>query len=130
MKTKALKHTLKIRGKELKLYYYEENFWLTLNSMAEFFNRPVSFIYQMLKEIEKSSRINLKRFNKQLHITLDNKKTTTGNFFSFEILLAVAYKINPKKALELHKLTISSYHQMLSTPTKQKKGFMSILRGV
>ena len=130
MKNTAINHPVKLGRKELNLYFYENNFWLTLNSIAEFFNKPVSNIFHILKEMEKTTKINLKKYNKHLPLTLKNGKITTGNFFSFEILLAVAYKINPKKALELHKLTISSYHRMLSTPTKQKKGFMSILRGV
>jgi len=129
MKQTALNHPIKVGTKRLNLYYYENNFWLTLNSIAEFFNKPVSHIYQVLKQLEKTNKINLTKFNKHLQITLKNGKHTVGNFFSFELLIAVAYKINPKKALELHKTSITSFQKLLLEPAKQKRGFMSILRG-
>ena len=130
MKKVALNHNIKIGHKNLNLYYYENNFWLTLNSISELFNCSASRIFILLKQMEKSSKINLKKFNKHIMITLQNGKTTTGNFFSFEILMAIAYKLNPQKALQLHQLSFNSYQKILSKPATEKKSFIKRLRWV
>jgi len=130
MKTVALDQKIKIGRKELKLYYYENNLWLTLNSISEFFNCSINQIYISLKQLEKTSKINLKKFNKHLPITLQNGKTTVGNFFSLEILIAIAYKINPKKALQLYKLSLTSYQNILIKSTPKKESFTKKLSGL
>ncbi len=130
MKKVALNHNIKVGQKDLNLYYYENNFWLTLNTISELFNCNANTIFTILKQLEQTSKINLKKFNKHILITLKNGKTTTGNFFSFEILMAIAYRLNPQKALQLHKLSLSSYQKILSKPTIQKRSFINRLRGV
>ena len=54
-------------------------------------------------------------------------KKTVGNFFSLEIVIALAYKLNPKKAIELYKWSLSAYRGFLSTQGKSSNSLVKKL---
>jgi hypothetical protein len=123
MKSVAINYPVRFGKREINLYYHENSFWLTLNSLSEFFNCSVSKVYISIKEL----KLNSKRYNKHLTVKLKNGKKTVGNFFSLEIVIALAYKLNPKKAIELYKWSLSAYRGFLSTQTKSSNSLVKKL---
>jgi len=75
--------------------------WLTQKTMAELFNVKVNTINYHLKEIFNSDELSEKSVIRKIRITASDGKDYNTNFYSLDAIIAVGYRINLKKPLNL-----------------------------
>ncbi len=85
---------------ELNVYYYDNTFWLTLNSMSRLFNCSAQKIYTTLKEIQQKDTFSTIVVNQYIEVTSNSGKKSIGNFYNLDIIIAIGYRLSPKEATE------------------------------
>jgi hypothetical protein len=81
----------------INIYFANETFWITQNQMSELFGCDIRVIFTALNELFEANILNRAVSNRQLQIRTQNEDVYRGNFYDFDALLAVGYRLNPKE---------------------------------
>jgi hypothetical protein len=81
----------------LKVSVENENIWLTQKQIVELFQKDQSVISRHINNIFKIGEIDEKSNMQKMHIANSDKPV---KFYSLDVVLAVGYRTNSKKAIE------------------------------
>jgi hypothetical protein len=85
------------RGVRLEVRLEGETLWLTLNQMAELFERDKSVISRHLKNVFASRELSRKAVVAEDATTAADGKTYRVEYFNLDAILSVGYRVNSKR---------------------------------
>ena len=95
----------------VSVYYYDENFWLTQQSMAELFGCSKSNISEHLTHIfdeeELSKDIVMRKFG------ISEFSTKPTNFYNLDAIISVGYRVNSQKATRFRQWATSTLKEYI-----------------
>ncbi len=128
MNTQTLSYQSQKNKKELNVYYHENTFWLTLNSMTELFNSSAPKIYLALKDIQKSDSLNEMTINRHLEVKSISGNKSIGNFYNLDVIMAIGYRLNPKEATEFRLWSLFMIKNYILQRAKLEYGIVGSLK--
>ena len=80
--------------------YKDETLWLTQKGMAKVFDVQVPAISKHLKNIFEEDELNKNSVVSKMEITADDGKNYNTEVYNLDVIIAVGYRVNSKKATE------------------------------
>lgn len=113
---------------ELNVYYHNNTFWLTLDSMSHLFNCSAQKIYTTLKEIHKKGAFSSMVVNQSIEVNLNSGKKIVGNFYNLDIIMAIGYRLNPNEATEFRLWSLFMVKNYIFQQAKMEYGVVGSLK--
>jgi hypothetical protein len=85
---------------KLEVFIQDETLWLTQKMMAELFGVDIRTINEHLQNIFKSEELNEKAVIRKFRITASDGKTYQTQYYNLDVVIAVGYRVNSKKATQ------------------------------
>ncbi len=82
----------------LKVYYQDRTFWMTLESIAKLFKSDSKIVFKTLKEILNSENFSEEEINRSIEILSKNGTKLFANSYNLDIVMAIGYRLNIKEA--------------------------------
>lgn len=89
------------RNVSVDVVYNDETFWLTQKSMAELFDVKVPAVSKHLTNIFNDKELEEDSVVSKMEITASDGKKYNTNFYNLDAIIAVGYRVNSKKQLNL-----------------------------
>ena len=80
--------------------FKDETFWMTQKDMAKLFDVNVPAISKHLKNIFESGELDLLAVISKMETTAEDGKIYQTNFYNLDVIIAVGYRVNSKKATQ------------------------------
>ena len=90
-------------SKSMGMRYEDENIWLTQKQMATLYNVNIRTINYHINKIFKSSELDKNSVIRNYEITATDGKTYNTMHYDLQIIIAVGFKINNKRAVQFRK---------------------------
>ncbi len=87
----------------IEMRYEDENIWLTQKMMATLYNVDVRTINYHVKKIFGDSELHEDSVIRKFRITAADGKSYSTNHYSLEMIIAVGFKVNSKRAVQFRK---------------------------
>ena len=85
---------------KLEIFLEEETLWLSQKMMAELFEVEVNTINYHIKEIFKSGELEEDSVIRKFRITASDGKNYNTSFYNLDMIIAVGYRVNSKRATQ------------------------------
>jgi hypothetical protein len=85
---------------KLEVFLQDENIWLSQKMMAELFDVEVNTINYHIKEIFESKELTEDSVVRKIRITASDGKAYLTNFYNLDLIIAVGYRVNSKRATQ------------------------------
>ena len=108
--------------------FYDDTFWLTLESMSKLFGVETRLVFETLKDILKSGALDAKSVNKKLTLYTDDGTPYLVNFFNLDIIMAIGYRLNIYEATEFRNWTIYMTKNYLLQGVKTQHSMIGSLK--
>ena len=86
---------------KLEIFLEEESLWLSQKMMAELFEVEVNTINYHIKEILKNEELLEDAVIRKFRITASDGKNYNTSFYNLDMIIAVGYRVNSKRATQL-----------------------------
>ena len=80
--------------------FKDETFWMTQKDMAKLFDVNVPAISKHLKNIFESGELVISAVISKMETTAEDGKIYQTNFYNLDVIIAVGYRVNSKKATQ------------------------------
>ena len=87
----------------IEMRYEDENIWLTQKMMATLYDVDVRTINYHVKKIFSDSELQEDSVIRKFRITATDGKSYSTNHYSFEMIIAVGFKVNSERAVQFRK---------------------------
>ncbi|BDU50937.1 virulence RhuM family protein [Haliovirga abyssi] len=85
---------------KLEIFLEEETLWLSQKMMSELFEVEVNTINYHIKEIFKSGELDENSVIRKFRITASDGKNYNTSFYNLDMIIAVGYRVNSKRATQ------------------------------
>jgi hypothetical protein len=82
------------------VFFQDETAWLTQKRMVELFDVEVNTVNYHLKEIFNSGEFGENSVIRKIRITANDDKEYLTNFYNLDVIIAVGYRVNSKRATQ------------------------------
>ncbi len=128
MNVQLIPYQSQVDDSELNVYYHDNTFWLTLNSMSCLFNCSAQKIYVALREIQQKDVFNTMVVNQYIEVTSNSGKKSIGNFYNLDVIIAIGYRLNPKEATEFRLWSLFMTKNYMLEQVKMEYGVIGSLK--
>lgn len=87
----------------IEIRYEDENIWLTQKMMATLYDVGTNTINYHIKKIFEDSELQEDSVIRKFRITAPDGKSYNTNHYSLEMIIAVGFKVNSKRAVQFRK---------------------------
>ena len=87
----------------IEMHYEDENIWLTQKMMATLYDVGTNTINYHIKKIFEDSELQENSVIRKFRITAPDGKSYNTNHYSLEMIIAVGFKVNSKRAVQFRK---------------------------
>ena len=103
---------------KVKVFFADENFWMTQKAIGELFEVDRTVITKHLKNIFSEGELNEESVCAKFAHTAEDGKTYNTNNYSLDAIIAVGYRVNSKKATQFRIWATQTLKEYI------KKGFV------
>jgi len=128
MNTNVINYQPQNSKKELNVYYHKDTFWMTLESMSHLFNSDALKVYKAFKEVVEDEAFDILESNEQLEVMSERGKSTLGNFYNLDVIMAIGYRLNPKEASEFRLWSLFVVKNYIIEQAKMEYGVVGSLK--
>ena len=93
-------YSSKENGAQIEVMFNNETIWLSLNQIAELFDRDKSVISRHLKKIFESEELNRLSVVAKNATTASDGKTYEVDYFNLDAIISVGYRVNSKQGTQ------------------------------
>ena len=93
-------YSSKENGAQIEVMFNNETIWLSLNQIAELFDRDKSVISRHLKKIFESEELNRLSVVAKNATTANDGKTYEVDYFNLDAIISVGYRVNSKQGTQ------------------------------
>ena len=128
MKKQVINYNRQEDNNPVQVCFYEDTFWLTLDSMSKLFGVETRLVFETLKDILKNGSLDARAVNKKLVLTSKDGRSYEVNFFNLDVIMAIGYRLNIYEATEFRNWTIYMTKNYLLQGVRVEHGVIESLK--
>jgi hypothetical protein len=128
MKKQVINYNRQEDNNPVQVCFYEDTFWLTLDSMSKLFGVETRLVFETLKDILKNGSLDARAVNKKLALTSKDGRSYEVNFFNLDVIMAIGYRLNIYEATEFRNWTIYMTKNYLLQGVRVEHGVIESLK--